>query len=81
MFGKGDLMSWSTFFVQSCTTCGRKLQVQVVDLGKELVCQHCGGVFLAAEREKLASNNQDPANRWIELADQFLDADITEGQV
>lgn len=74
-------MSWNAYFVQACTTCGRKLQVQVVDLGKELVCQHCGAVFLTADNSKLPESSHDPTNYSIELAEQFLDTTVTERSV
>jgi predicted RNA-binding Zn-ribbon protein involved in translation (DUF1610 family) len=47
-------MSNSTFYVQSCPTCGRRLQIRVEYLGRRVVCQHCQGQFIAA----------DPANRF-----------------
>lgn len=40
-------MSRNTYFVQECPTCGRKLQVRVQYLGKQVICQHCGGQFEA----------------------------------
>jgi hypothetical protein len=40
-------MSRSTYFVQECPTCGRKLQVRVQYLGKQVVCQHCSARFEA----------------------------------
>jgi predicted RNA-binding Zn-ribbon protein involved in translation (DUF1610 family) len=44
----GDaVMSRNTYFVQECPTCGRKLQVRVQYLGKQVICQHCGGQFEA----------------------------------
>ena len=52
--GNAD-MSRATFFIQSCPTCGRRLQVRVECLGKSVGCPHCGGKFNAA----------DPANRIL----------------
>jgi hypothetical protein len=40
-------MSGSTYFVQECPTCGRRLHVRVDYLGKRVVCQHCRGAFIA----------------------------------
>ncbi len=45
-------MSGSTYFVQECPTCGRRLNIRVDYLGRRVVCQHCCGQFLA----------MDPAN-------------------
>lgn len=40
-------MSNSTYFVQECPTCGRRLHVRVEYLGRKVVCQHCRGTFIA----------------------------------
>jgi hypothetical protein len=42
-------MSRSTFFVQPCPTCGRRVQVCVEYLGKHVVCDHCMGTFMAID--------------------------------
>lgn len=41
----------STYFVQECPTCGRSAEIRVEYLGKQLVCQHCHGSFVAADPE------------------------------
>ena len=40
-------MAGSTYFAQECPTCGRNLQIRIEYLGKNVVCQHCGGEFEA----------------------------------
>ena len=40
-------MVGSAHFVKSCPTCGRKLQIQVHYIGREVNCGHCHGRFLA----------------------------------
>jgi rRNA maturation protein Nop10 len=42
-------MSSSTYFVQECPTCGRRLRIRVEYLGKQVVCQHCAGQFTASD--------------------------------
>lgn len=42
-------MSNATFFLQECPTCGRRLQVRVVYLGRDLSCPHCCGRFVARD--------------------------------
>ncbi|MBI1901975.1 MAG: hypothetical protein HYS13_12805 [Planctomycetia bacterium] len=44
------------FYVQECPTCGRRLEVRVEHLGRKLVCQHCGGEFIAREGPPQESN-------------------------
>lgn len=43
-------MAECAYFVQECPTCGRNLHIRVEHLGKRVVCQHCRGPFLAADR-------------------------------
>jgi hypothetical protein len=42
-------MSHTTYYVQECPTCGRRLQIRVAYLGRRLFCQHCGGPFYACD--------------------------------
>jgi hypothetical protein len=39
----------STFFIQECPTCGRRVEVRVEYLGREVVCDHCQGRFSASD--------------------------------
>ncbi len=43
-------MASGTFFVRSCPTCGRALEVRVELLGRDVECEHCGAVFCATEQ-------------------------------
>lgn len=65
-------MSWNTFFVQNCSTCGRRLQIKIVDLGKQLMCQHCGANFLAKDSHNESAAMLDSVSHWIEMADEVL---------
>ena len=49
-------MSITTYFVQECPTCGRRLQIRVEHLGKRVACQHCQGTFVAAESSSCEAN-------------------------
>ena len=42
-------MAGPTYFAQECPTCGRNLQIRIEYLGKNVVCQHCGGEFEALD--------------------------------
>ncbi len=48
----------ATYFSQSCPTCGRKLQVRVQFLGRQLSCRHCHGEFMAAQIDERQPNLQ-----------------------
>jgi len=59
-------MSKSTYFVQDCPTCGRRLEIRVEHLGKVVTCQHCRGRFQASESSNAADRLSDPtASSWL----------------
>ncbi len=65
-------MSHTTFFVQECPTCGRRLQIRVAYLGKRLYCQHCGGPFFAADPAAKGALNDQAPTRLLERAERLL---------
>ena len=68
-------MAWNTYFIQNCTTCGRRLQVRIVDLGKRLMCQHCGADFVAKDSHNESAAMFDPVSHWIGIAEEVLSAE------
>jgi len=65
-------MSKSTYFVQECPTCGRRLHIRVEYLGKRVVCEHCRARFEACDP---TSRNYPPSDSSILLlrrADELL---------
>ena len=44
-------MTVATYYVQDCPICGRRLQVRVSYLGRNVVCRHCEGEFEACDPE------------------------------
>ena len=67
-------MSKSTYFVQGCPTCGRRLQIRVEYLGKKVVCQHCQGRFLAADPANLRCECVVDESALLRRADELLEA-------
>ena len=63
-------MSAATYFVQSCPTCGRRLQVRIEYLGKEVMCQHCRAHFHASDSSMPAAAAETGA--LLERVDQLL---------
>ena len=61
----------TTFFVKECPTCGRKLQVRIEYLGREMMCNHCGGDFVADD-EVSKHNNSDAGAAIIDRVDDLL---------
>ena len=62
----------ATYFIQSCPTCGRTLQVRVEYLGRSLVCQHCRGAFVAAHPDSLPPPSSDSSDALLERVDELL---------
>ncbi len=62
----------STYFVQDCPTCGRKLEIRVEYLGRDVVCQHCGKQFCASDQSLIAAHDQHQARELIERAEMLL---------
>lgn len=72
-------MSPSTYFVQECPTCGRRLHIRVEYLGRRVVCQHCHGALIATD-PALRRPVDDYVNPLLRCADEML-ATITERQL
>ncbi len=66
-------MPSSTFFVQSCPTCGRKLQIRVEYLGRTVACQHCQGKFMAADPANARGNYVDRSSLLLRRANELLE--------
>lgn len=66
-------MSNPTFFVQECPTCGRRLQIRVVYLGRKLVCQHCQGQMIATDPANLRCDCAESNNVLLHRADELLE--------
>lgn len=64
-------MPKSTYFVQECPTCGRKLQVRVEYLGRRVVCQHCGGRFEATD-QTCNELDDDAGSAIMKRADELI---------
>ena len=65
-------MSSSTYFMQDCPTCGRKLRIRVEYLGKQVVCQHCSAQFEACDPSSNAYPPEDSGVAIMQRADELL---------
>jgi|YNPNPStandDraft_1061719.scaffolds.fasta_scaffold22720_1 DNA-directed RNA polymerase subunit RPC12/RpoP len=63
-------MSGSIYFVQECPTCGRRVHIRIEYLGRQVVCQHCHGQFLAQDP---ANGNHPPSEDLLRRAEQLLE--------
>ena len=64
------VMTQTTFFVKECPTCGRNLQVRIEYLGRDMMCNHCGGDFVADEG--LQKPKADSGDTIIARIDELL---------
>ena len=62
----------STYFVQECPTCGRRLQIRVDYLGRKLVCRHCQGEFRAVDPTIARYDGVETGNELLRRADELL---------
>ncbi|MHC4181241.1 MAG: hypothetical protein ACYSWU_27400 [Planctomycetota bacterium] len=65
-------MSNSTYFIQECPTCGRRLQIRVEHLGKRVTCQHCQGQFEALDPANVRRDSAQRNNDLLRRADELL---------
>lgn len=66
-------MASGTFFVRSCPTCGRALEVRVELLGKDVECVHCGAEFTANERSERRDSDLK-IEQLLARAQQYIDS-------
>jgi hypothetical protein len=65
-------MSPKYFYVQACPICGRPLEICVEYLGKQVVCDHCGGHFVAQDPENRSSMAAAEPDPMLRRADELL---------
>ena len=67
-------MAGITYFVQECPTCGRRVQVRVIYLGKRVACRHCSAQFTACDPQSPEYPPLDSSLALLTRADQLLEA-------
>jgi RNase P subunit RPR2 len=67
-------MPSSTYFLQECQTCGRRLQIRVEYLGKRVTCQHCHGQFEAIDAASIRLDTASDGNALLRRANELLDS-------
>ena len=65
-------MSKPVYYVQECPTCGRRLQIRVVYLGKRVVCQHCLAEFDACDPSSKQPATSDSSRDLLLRAEELL---------
>jgi hypothetical protein len=67
-------MSNPTYFVQECPTCGRRLQIRVMYLGRTVVCQHCQGQLVATDPASVRCSCGGSTDALLRRADELLES-------
>jgi len=65
-------MSNSTYFCQECPTCGRRLQIRVEYLGRQVICQHCHGRLIAVDPTNARFAGLTTGNALLQRAEDLL---------
>lgn len=65
-------MSGADSFQKPCPTCGRRLIIAVVHLGREVFCGHCGGGFIACDGNGTPRESAESAACILERAERLL---------
>ena len=71
-------MANTTYFVQDCPTCGRKLNVRVEYLGRKVVCQHCRAPFVAGDALGHAHAPELSGTRLMDRATELINQGETK---
>ena len=61
------------YYVQECPVCGRPAEVCVKHLGQRVVCQHCGGEFIACDLADRSHTLRHGGNPALCRAERLLD--------
>jgi DNA-directed RNA polymerase subunit RPC12/RpoP len=64
----------TTYFLQGCPTCGRRLQIRVEHLGKRVRCQHCRGWLTASDSTTARSDPAEADSSLLRRADELLES-------
>ncbi len=67
-------MSNATYFVQACPVCGRRLQIRVEYLGKNVVCQHCQGQLVATDPANIRCDRPEYGSALLRRANELLES-------
>ena len=65
-------MPRATFFTQECPTCGRRLEVRVEYLGKQVACSHCRAAFCAVDPSSNLDRVAPQAENLMERVDALI---------
>lgn len=67
-------MPSGAYFIRSCPTCGRSLEVRVEYLGKTVCCKHCSAHFDTSDPPYYSDSANESSLNLLARAEELLQA-------
>lgn len=67
-------MPSGAYFIRSCPTCGRSLEVRVEYLGKMVLCQHCSAKFDTSDPPYYSDGASESSLTLLARADELIES-------
>ena len=67
-------MPSGAYFIRSCPTCGRSLEVRVEYLGKMVSCQHCSAKFDTSDPPYYSDGASESSLTLLARADELIES-------
>ncbi|MDZ4659182.1 MAG: hypothetical protein SH868_16545 [Bythopirellula sp.] len=67
-------MPSGAYFIRSCPTCGRSLEVRVEYLGKMVSCQHCSAQFDTSDPPYYSDGASESSLSLLARADELIES-------
>jgi DNA-directed RNA polymerase subunit M/transcription elongation factor TFIIS len=67
-------MPSGAFFIRSCPTCGRSLEVRVEYLGKRVSCRHCSAEFDTSDPPYYSDGASESSLNLLARAEELIES-------
>lgn len=67
-------MPSGAYFIRSCPTCGRSLEVRVEYLGKTVSCKHCSAEFDTSDPPYISDSSSDSSFNLLARAEELIES-------
>jgi DNA-directed RNA polymerase subunit M/transcription elongation factor TFIIS len=67
-------MPSGAYFIRSCPTCGRSLEVRVEYLGKRVSCQHCSAEFDTSDPPYFSDGASESSLNLLARAQELIES-------
>ncbi len=66
-------MTGFAYFIRPCPACGRKSQIALDYLGKQVRCKHCSRIFMADDSQAQSEALNDPVSYCLNFTSSEID--------